>query len=148
MLMAEARDIAARWLQAFNAHDESAARALNASNIRFQAPGGVRLEGRDAVASYNEAWLNGFPDAWMTVENELVSGPWVVQECIFEGTHTGPFEGPAGAIPATGRKVAGKCVQIGRYENGLATDVRLYYDQMELITQLGLMPEPAAAATS
>jgi len=131
-----------------NDRGKSAARALNASNIRFQAPGGVRLEGREAVASYNEAWLNGFPDAWMTVENELVSGPWVVQECIFEGTHTGPFEGPAGAIPATGRKVVGKCVQIGRYENGLATDVRLYYDQMELITQLGLMPEPATAATS
>jgi hypothetical protein len=44
--------------------------------------------------------------------------------------------------------VASKCVQIGWYDNSLATDVRLYYDQMELIAQLGLMPEPAAAATS
>jgi hypothetical protein len=40
--------------------------------------------------------------------------------------------------------VVGRCVQIGRYENGVASDLRLYYDQVELLTQLGLMPETAA----
>jgi len=146
--MAEARDIAARSLEAFNAHDGDAVQALNAPDIRFEAPGGVRLQGRDAVAGYDKAWFNGFPDAKMTVQNELVSGPWVVQECTFEGTHTGSFDGPGGTIPATGRRLVGKCVQIGRYENGQAIDVRLYYDQMEMLTQLGLMPEPAAAAVT
>jgi predicted ester cyclase len=143
--MAEARDTATRYIDAFNAHDESAMRSLNAPDIKFEAPGDVRLEGREAATGYSTAWLKGFPDARMTVKNEIISGPWVVQECTFEGTHGGSLEGPAGSIPATGRKVTGHCVQIGRYENGLASEVRLYYDQVELLTQLGLMPEPAPA---
>ena len=142
--MAEARDTATRYLEAFNAHDESAMRALNAPNIKFEAPGGVRIEGREAATGYSMVWLKGFPDARMTADNELISGPWVVQECTFEGTHAGSFEGPAGTVPPTGRKVIGHCVQIGRFENGMASEVRLYYDQVELLTQLGLMPEPAA----
>jgi predicted ester cyclase len=142
--MAEARDTATRYLDAFNAHDESAIRVLNAPNVKYEAPGGVRLEGNEAATGYNMAWIKGFPDAKLTVNNELISGPWVVQECMFEGTHTGSFEGPAGTVPPTGRKVVGRCVQIGRYENGVASDLRLYYDQVELLTQLGLMPETAA----
>lgn len=144
--MAEARDTAARFVKAFNAHDESAIRALNAPDTKFEAPGGVCLEGREAATGYAMAWLNGFPDAKMIVRNELVSGPWVIQEFTFEGTHTAPLNGPTGTIHATGKKLVGKGVQIGRYENGLALEVRLYYDQVEVLTQLGLMPTPAAAA--
>ena len=143
--MAEAKDIAARFIEAFNAHDESAIRALNAPNAKFQAPGGVSLEGREAVTGYAMAWLNGFPDAKMTVRNELTCGSWVVQEFTFEGTHTAPLDGPTGTIPATGKRVVAKGVQIVRYENGLAIDDRLYFDQVDVLTQLGLMPTPVAA---
>jgi hypothetical protein len=31
---------------------------------------------------------------------------------------------------------------IFRVENGKITSIRLYYDQLELLTQLGLMPSP------
>jgi predicted ester cyclase len=143
--MAEAKDIAARFIEAFNGHDESAIRALNAPNAKFQAPGGVSLEGREAVTGYAMAWLNGFPDAKMTVQNELTCGSWVVQEFTFEGTHTAPLNAPTGTIPATGKRVAAKGVQIVRYENGLAIDDRLYFDQVDVLTQLGLMPTPVAA---
>jgi predicted ester cyclase len=144
--MAEASDTAARFVQAFNAHDEGAIRDLNAPNTKFEAPGGVRLEGREAATSYAMSWLNGFPDAKMIVRNELVSGPWVIQEFTFEGTHTAPLNAPTGTIPATGKKLVGKGVQLGRYENGQAIEVRLYYDQVDVLTQLGLMPKPAVAA--
>ena len=143
--MAEARDTAARFVEAFNAHDQSAIRALTGHNARLQGPGGVRLEGRDAVTGHAMAWINGFLDATMTIRNELVCDSWVVQEFTFEGTHSAPLAGPQGTIPATGRRVAGECVQIVRYEEGQAVDVRLYYDQVDLLTQLGLMPTPAAA---
>jgi predicted ester cyclase len=140
--MAEARDTAARFVEAFNAHDQSAIRALNAANARLQAPGGVSLEGRDAVTGHAMAWIKGFPDATLTTRNELVCDAWVVQEFTFEGTHTAPFTGPRGTIQATGKRVAGEGVQIVRYEDGQAADIRLYYDQVDLLTQLGLMPTP------
>jgi SnoaL-like polyketide cyclase len=141
--MVEAREMAVRSREVFNDHDEW---VPNLAEFTFEAPGGLRLDGGKAGAGHDKPRLKGFPDAKRTVQNEVVSGPLIVQECTLEGTHTGSFDGPAGIIPPTGRRVVVKCLQSGRYEKGLATDVRLYYDQIDLLTQLGLMP--AAAVTS
>jgi predicted ester cyclase len=139
--MADARDTAVRLLQAFNAHDEEVIRGLFAPNSRLEAPGEVRLQGRDALAGHAVVLFNGFPGARITAQNDLVGGPRVMQEFIFEGTHTGPLVGPGGTIPATGRRVVVRGVLVGRYERGLAIDVRLYYDQLDVLTQLGLTPQ-------
>jgi predicted ester cyclase len=144
--MADARDTAAGLLRAFNSHDEEALRTTCAPNGRLEAPGGIRLLGRTAMASQVEVLFNGFPDARLTAQNELVSGPRVMQEFVFEATHTGPLVGTEGTIAATGRKVIVRGVIVGRYERGLATDVRLYYDQLDALTQLGLTP-PRATGT-
>jgi hypothetical protein len=86
--------------------------------------------------------LDGFPDAKMTICNQFGSGPWVVQEFTFQGTHATPVEGPAGTIATTGRRIAGSGVQIGRYEREHATLIRVYYDRVDVLGQLG---ESAAA---
>jgi steroid delta-isomerase-like uncharacterized protein len=142
--MTEAKDTAAKFVQAFNAHDESAIRALHAPNIKFEAPGGIRLEGSDAVTGYTNMWLKGFPDAKITVRSQVVDGPWVVQEFTLQGTHTAPLNTPMGLIPPTGKRVENRAVSVGRYENGQIVEARLYFDQNEVMSQLGLMPEPAA----
>ena len=143
--MAEARDTATRALVAFNNHDESAISAFNAPDTKYEAPGGVRLEGRDAATGYAMTWLKGFPDAKLSVHNEIASGDWVVQEFTFEGTHEGTLSGPGGDIPATHRRLNGRGVQIFRVEGDTVADTRLYFDQVQIMTQLGLMPEPAPA---
>jgi len=80
-----------------------------------------------------------------SVSNELEDGDWVVQEFTFEGTHDNTLSGPAGDILPTNRRLTGRGVQILRVENGKVAEARLYYDQVQVMTQLGLMPEPAAA---
>ena len=94
--MAEARDIGQRFIDAFNAHDEERIRALNGENTVFEAPGEVKLQGREPATQYAMAWLNAFPDARISVTNELVAGDWVVQEFTFSGTHEGTLMSPAG----------------------------------------------------
>jgi steroid delta-isomerase-like uncharacterized protein len=143
--MADAQQVGADFVAAFNDHDESRIRELNAENTVFEAPGDVHVEGREAATQYAMAWLNAFPDARLNVKNELVAGDWVVQEFTFEGTHEGTLGGQAGEIPATHRRLNGRGVQIFRVENDAVVDTRLYYDQVQLLTQLGLMPEPAQA---
>jgi steroid delta-isomerase-like uncharacterized protein len=143
--MADARQVGADFVAAFNDHDESRIRELNAENTVFEAPGDVHVEGREAATQYAMAWLNAFPDARLNVKNELASGDWVVQEFTFEGTHEGTLSGPAGDIPATHRRLNGRAVQIFRVEDDAVVDTRLYFDQVQVMTQLGLMPEPAAA---
>jgi len=135
--------LSAKYNQAFNSHDETVLRSLISPNARFRAPGDVRLEGRDAVIGYTNSWMKALPDATITVTNEIVSGLWIAQEFTFAGTHKAALTGPMGTIPATNRKVSGQCVSITRYENDLAVETRLYFDVVQLLTQLGVMPVPS-----
>jgi predicted ester cyclase len=141
--MADARQVGADFVAAFNAHDEARIRELNAENTVLEAPGDVRVEGREAATQYAWAWLKAFPDATITVENELVSGDWVAQEFTFEGTHEDTLSGPGGDIPATHRRLKGRGVQVFLVEGEKVADSRLYFDQVQVLTQLGLLPEPA-----
>jgi predicted ester cyclase len=143
--MADAQAVAAAFVDAFNAHDEERIRALISDDAVFEGPGDVRLEGREATTQYAMSWLNAFGDARITVHHEIVAGDWVVQEYVFEGTHTAPLQTPAGEVPATNRHLRGRGVQIVRVAAEVVGDVRLYFDQMDVMTQLGLMPEPASA---
>jgi len=45
-----------------------------------------------------------------------------------------------GTIPQTGKRVVVRGVLVGRYERNLAIDLRLYYDQLDVLNQLGLTP--------
>lgn len=143
--MGQARDIGREFVDAFNAHDGARIRALNAQNTVIEAPGDVRLEGQEAATGYALAWLQAFPDAKVTVHEEIEGGEWVVHRFTFEGTHTDTLVGPAGEIPATNRKLAGRGLQALRVEGDAIAETQLYFDQVQILTQLGLMPEPASA---
>jgi predicted ester cyclase len=136
--MVEAAEVEVRSWEVFNDHDE---RAPNIAELEFEMLARADRDRAGAGAGDDRIRLKGFPDARRTVHREVVSGRWVVQESTFEGTHTAPFEAPVGIIPPTGKRVVVKCVQIGRYENGRATEIKLYYDQVELLSQLGVIPE-------
>jgi predicted ester cyclase len=79
----------------------------------------------------------------MKVRSEIISAPWVVQEVEMTGTHTGPLESPTGTIAPTYKKVQGYGVQLLRVENGKIVEARLYFDQLDQMNQLGLIPQPA-----
>jgi steroid delta-isomerase-like uncharacterized protein len=143
--MADAQQVGAQFVEAFNAHDEERMREVTAENAVFEAPGDVRLEGREATVAYAMSWINAFGDARIDVHDEHAAGDWVVQEFVFSGTHTAPLQSPAGEVPATNRQLRGRGVQIFRVEGDAVADTRLYYDQVDVLTQLGLMPEPATA---
>jgi steroid delta-isomerase-like uncharacterized protein len=143
--MADAQAVGAQFVEAFNGHDGARIRELNAENGVFEAPGDVHLEGGAAAADYAISWFTAFPDARLNVHNVLSAGDWVVQELTFEGTHEAPLQTPMGEVPATGRSLIGRAVQIFKVEGDAIVDTRLYFDQVQVMTQLGLTPEPATA---
>jgi steroid delta-isomerase-like uncharacterized protein len=143
--MGEARRVADEFVEAFNAHDEARMHALDRDDVVFEAPGDVKLVGADATTEYAMSWLRAFPDARITVNNSIATADWAVQEFTFEGTHEDALVGPSGEIPATHRRLSGRGVQIIRAEEGKIADVRLYFDQVQVLTQLGVVPAPAGA---
>ena len=90
-------------------------------------------------------WIHAFPDARIDVRNTIVGDGWAVQEFTFEGTHEDTLSGPGGEIPATHRHLSGRGVQIMKVDAGKIADVRLYFDQVDVLTQLGIMPAAIGA---
>jgi steroid delta-isomerase-like uncharacterized protein len=142
--MTEVKDTTARFVAAFNAPDEAALLALHANDIKFTAPGGFKATNAKDATGFAMRWLKAFPNGKMTVRHEIVSAPWVIQEIVMEGLHTAPLEGPQGTIPATHKKVVGYGVQILRVEDGKIAEARIYFDQLDQMSQLGLIPTPVA----
>jgi predicted ester cyclase len=86
-----------------------------------------------------------FPDVRHEIGGHIDSGDTGVVEFRLVGTHKGPLATAQGEVPPTGRPINVRMVRIERAESGKIVDGSLYFDQVELMTQLGLMPEPAAA---
>jgi hypothetical protein len=53
-----------------------------------------------------------------------------------------------GDIPATGKKVSGEFLQVFEIDRGLVKRNHLMFDQVDLMTQLGMAPAPPQAATA
>ncbi len=143
--MADTKSVADAAIATFNAHDEEGIRGLYAENAVFEAPGDVHLEGQDACSEYVMVWQRAFPDAQLILHNEVIAGDTAVHEVTFDGTQSDTLASPAGDIPATNRRVTGRATEIIRVADGKIVSFHLYYDQVDVLTQLGLMPEPATA---
>jgi steroid delta-isomerase-like uncharacterized protein len=141
--MTEVKDTSDRFVNAFNAHDEHALNELHAADIKFNAPGGFKATNAKDATGFAMTWLKAFPDGKMKVRSEIISGPWIVQEITMEGTHTAPLVTPTATVPATHKKVVGYGVQLFRIENAKIAEARIYYDQLDQMAQLGLIPTPA-----
>ncbi len=143
--MADPTKVVAEATNAFNAHDEARLRGFYSDDATLEAPGDVRIEGGDECVGYATAWLTAFPDAGITVHDVVAAGDWVVQRFTFAGTHEETMQGPDGEIPATHRKLNGRALQMQRVSGDKIVEEHLYFDQVQVMTQLGLMPESAAA---
>ena len=61
-------------------------------------------------------------------------------------TMVGIHDGPLGPFPASGREFALALCELWHFDSGgRVVGGDLYYDQVSLLTQLGLMPQPAGA---
>lgn len=145
----EAKTVVERGLKAFNAHDMEALARDAAPDIEATAPGDIKLKGPQAVKEYNTNFVRAFPDARIEAVKIHAQGATVIVEGIFTGTHDGILKTPMGDVPATGRKVRGEFIQIFDVDRGLVKRNNLIYDQVQLMTQLGLAPSaPNQAARS
>jgi len=68
-----------------------------------------------------------------------------VSEFRVTGTHTGVLASPEGDIAPTNRRATARGVQLQRIAEGKIAEEHVYFDQLEILAQLGLVPESARA---
>ena len=136
--MGYARDLVDMSTKAWNAHDFGEWSAAFTADALMVAPGGLSGRGRDTQELFYSIWNGGFPDNQVTGIRIAEDGDTGVLEAVFEGTHTGVLHAPSGDVSPTGRRVSIPFVVTYTGGDGHLTGFRLYFDQMDLITQLGI----------
>lgn len=142
--MASAREVSDRLSELINARDAEGIGALFAEDGKFTEPAG-EFNGRQAIVEYWQVIFRAFPDMQVRDDLKADAGDSAMNEWTVGGTHSGPWETPDGTVPATGKRVTFRGCDIVAVRDGRIYDHRGYYDQLSLMTQLGLVPEGALA---
>jgi steroid delta-isomerase-like uncharacterized protein len=90
-------------------------------------------DGREANRGFWASFFTALPDVTATVEDVIASGDRVVGRFIYRGTHTGEFMG----IPATGRRIEMRSIDIWRVENGMFAEHWDELNALQVLTQMG-----------
>jgi predicted ester cyclase len=94
-------------------------------------------------------YMAAFPDEHPTQIRHLADGNTVVTEWKTEATHNGPLMMPTGeTLPATGRKISSSGVTVQDIQGGKVIKQVFYFDNVEFMQQLGVMPAIQGAPTS
>lgn len=94
--------------------------------------------GIDSARAYYANYLSGFSNITFTITDIFGQNDKLVKQWNFKGTHTGNFFG----IPATGKTVSLDGTTMVRMSNGKIAEERDFYDNMDFMQQLGLIPKP------
>ena len=127
-----------RYVELYNAGDLDGVMDLYAENAVQIMPEGT-FEGRDAIRERLQRDLVACPDIAWTVLSFVEQGDAFADEWSFVATHTGPFQLPDGSeLPATGRRVELRGMELVEVRDGKIVVDNLYYDNSAVMAQLGL----------
>ena len=87
-------------------------------------------------------WVRASSDVRVTDASYLDAGDSSVARFTCQGTH----DGPLGPFPATGRRFTLPLCELWHFDaGGRVVGGDLHYDQVTLLMQLGLLPQPSEA---
>jgi steroid delta-isomerase-like uncharacterized protein len=116
-----------------------------AEDVSFIGPSywGEILQGREGFKGFIRYLRSAFPDLSFRIEEEIVCGPRIVTWFRMTGTHQGQWL----EFAPTGRPIDLPGADIFRVEDGRIAEIRVFYDTLGLLQQLGVVPSPAAASS-
>lgn len=131
-------DMAKEQVIAYNEKDWDRARAAFAPEIVYEELATHRkLKGADDVLTAWKGWATAIPDSRATFNSEYVSGNTAVLEITWKGTHSGPLNTGEREIPATGKQIELRAIQVVDVANDRVRSVRQYFDMGTLLKQIG-----------
>jgi steroid delta-isomerase-like uncharacterized protein len=131
------------FVAAFEAFDVDRIVATLAEDVVLEeVPVGVVREGRDTFRAYLEGFFAAFSDATLHYTTVFAAEAWAAGEWLFSGRYTGQLPDlPSG----TGQQLTIRGADVLALADGQIRSGREYYDLFSLLTQVGVLPPPAAA---
>ena len=140
--MGEARDTIDRMTECMVNKDLDGVAGVYAPDAVITTPDEGEIKGREEIVEYLRKFVVALPDFTWEALAEYECGDTAVDEGWVVGTNTGPLPAPGGGtLPATGRAVRLRGVDLATVRDGLIVRHNFHYDQLDLLTQLGLAPE-------
>jgi steroid delta-isomerase-like uncharacterized protein len=128
-------------IDAFNETDWDRLEGHLARDVLYTETGtGRRVEGVAAYLQLCQGWKEAFPDVKGTVTNAVAGDDIAVLEIRWDGTHTGPLQTPAGAVPASGQRLAVDASFWVRCEGDSIREIHHHLDVLALLQQIGALP--------
>jgi steroid delta-isomerase-like uncharacterized protein len=135
-------ELALQVLDAINAHDTGALRALWPPEMTERFPDQT-LHGPDELAAYFEGLFAALPDFHMEVVRTAEEGDSVFVRWRLTGTHTG---GAFSGIETTGKRIEVDGMDHFTVQDGKVVSNFVVFDQMEVARGLGLLPPDGSTA--
>lgn len=105
-----------------------------------EATPGLEVNDIGAFKQFLRGFVVAFPDEVQTFTHIAADGDLVGVYATYTGTHLGPFNG----IPATGKAVDFHFAGMFTVRDGKLAEFRVTWDNMTVLGQLGLLPDPGA----
>ena len=130
--------------EAFNQRDFEAMTRRYADSITWtdRAQGRTFTTPQEFRDAFLAGWVGASPDIRIIDAHYMDAGRTVVSTFSVVGTQ----DGQLGPFPATGKGFTLPLCEMWHFDSGgRVVGGDLYYDQVSLLTQLGLMPQPSGA---
>jgi predicted ester cyclase len=126
------------FVDGFNRRDWESWRELFNAEVTFtDVSQSLTVYGRSGVQRYAECWVRALSDGRCTDVQLIDAGEVVVLRFVAAGTNDGPF----GTLPPTSRTVSFGCVELIHFDaDGSIDTVELFYDRLDILTQLDHVP--------
>lgn len=131
-----------QWGDAVNSGNLEALRALAAPSVIEHDPAPAQGPGPQGYIDMFAEMRSAFPDLKVTGEHLVADEDSVALAYTVTGTHRGDFQG----IPATGKTIQARGVQIARFVDGKMVERWGSSDELGILKQLGVAPKQGLLA--
>ena len=122
----------------FNRRDFEGLRGrIRADAVYIDHPRAISVKGPDEFVSWLEGWSTAMSDARCDDGRYLDAGDTSVAQFVGRGRN----DGQLGPFPPSNNQLAFDLCEVLTYDaDGIVTGGELYYDQMTILTQMGVAP--------
>jgi len=124
-----------RLIEAMNTGNLSIVDELVSNNFVYHEPTLGERRGRQGSKDVINTYRTAFPDAKVTIDEQIADGDTVVTRWTATGTHTGILLG----LAPTGRRVTCTGILISHLQNGKVVEEFENYDTLGMMRQLGVV---------